>query len=123
LLGAVIADPSPRGSQGLTVAHVTDGTAPRRDEGLAVAYRKAEPYMAACYSLVGSVAGLTFLGYWLDRRMGHSTQWLLVVCAVLGLVVGFVAFFSKIARADRSAAPRMRAAADSAPAAPRQPFA
>jgi ATP synthase protein I len=70
--------------------------------GLVGGYRKAEPYVSACNSLVGSVVGCTFLGYWLDRWMGHSVLWLLVVGAILGMVVGFVSFFFQIARAGRS---------------------
>jgi ATP synthase protein I len=63
---------------------------------LADVYRKAEPYMAASSTLVASVIGFTALGYWLDRRMGHSVQWLLLVGAVVGMVVGFVSFFRKV---------------------------
>ena len=63
---------------------------------LADGYRKAEPYMAACSTLVASVIGFTALGYWLDRRMGHSVQWLLLLGAVVGMVVGFVSFFRKV---------------------------
>jgi len=79
-------------------------TSERRDDastGLGDAYRKAEPYMAASTTLVASVAGFTAVGYWLDRRMGHSVQWLLLVGAVVGMVVGFVSFFSKVLRPAR----------------------
>ena len=67
---------------------------------LAAAYRRAEPYMAASSTLMASVAGFTALGYGLDRWMGHSVQWLLVVGAVVGIAVGFVGFFRQILRAD-----------------------
>jgi F0F1-type ATP synthase assembly protein I len=78
----------------------------RRDDdqskkGLGDAYRKLEPYMAASSTLVGSVAGFTALGYWLDRKMGHSVQWLLLVGAVVGMVIGFVGFFTKVMRTAR----------------------
>lgn len=66
--------------------------------GLAEGYRKGEPYMAASSTLVASVAAFTALGYWLDRKMGHSVQWLLLVGAVVGMVVGFVSFFTKVLR-------------------------
>lgn len=69
--------------------------------GLADGYRKAEPYMAASSTLVAAVAGFTALGYWLDRKMGHSVQWLLLVGAVVGMVVGFVSFFTRIMRPTR----------------------
>jgi hypothetical protein len=68
-------------------------------KGLGDAYRKLEPYMAASSTLVASVAGFTALGYWLDRKMGHSVQWLLLVGAVVGMVIGFVGFFAKVMRA------------------------
>jgi F0F1-type ATP synthase assembly protein I len=67
-------------------------------KGLGDAYRKLEPYMAASTTLVASVAGFTALGYWLDRKMGHSVQWLLLVGAVVGMVIGFVGFFAKVMR-------------------------
>jgi F0F1-type ATP synthase assembly protein I len=74
----------------------------RRDDDeskrLGDAYRKLEPYMAASTTLVASVAGFTALGYWLDRKMGHSVQWLLLVGAVVGMVIGFVGFFAKVMR-------------------------
>jgi ATP synthase protein I len=70
---------------------------------LAAAYRNAEPYMAASSTLIASVAGFTVLGYLLDRWLGHSVQWLLVVGAVVGIAVGFTAFFTKIASATHAA--------------------
>jgi ATP synthase protein I len=76
----------------------------RRDDestGIAEGYRKGEPYMAASSTLVASVAAFTALGYWLDRKMGHSVQWLLLVGAVVGMVVGFVSFFTKLLRPSR----------------------
>lgn len=82
----------------------TSTSAPPRDDGLAAGYRRAGPYLAACNSLLGAVAGCTLLGYGLDRWMEHSVMWLAVVGAVFGMVAGFVSFFFQIARADRSAA-------------------
>jgi F0F1-type ATP synthase assembly protein I len=70
---------------------------------LALGYRAAEPYMAASSTLMASVAAFTALGYWLDRWLGHSVQWLLIVGAVVGMAVGFVGFFRKIALATRRA--------------------
>jgi F0F1-type ATP synthase assembly protein I len=79
---------------------VTGPARERRGEehssSLADGYRKAEPYMGASSTLVASVIGFTALGYWLDRRMGHSVQWLLLVGAAVGMVVGFVSFFRKV---------------------------
>jgi F0F1-type ATP synthase assembly protein I len=69
---------------------------PNRSSSLADGFRKAEPYMAASSTLVASVIGFTALGYWLDRTMGHSVQWLLLVGALVGMVVGFVSFFRKV---------------------------
>jgi ATP synthase protein I len=75
--------------------------------GSAVAYRRAEPYLAASSTLMSSVAGFTLLGYGLDRWMGHTVQWLLVTGAVIGIAVGFIGFFSQVLRAD-AAAKRLR---------------
>jgi ATP synthase protein I len=52
--------------------------------------------MAACSTLVTSVVAFTALGYWLDRKMGHSVPWLLLVGSVVGMVAGFVSFFKKV---------------------------
>ncbi len=79
------------------------------DQGLsslATGYRQAEPYMAASSALIASVAGFTALGYGLDRWLGHTVQWLLLVGAVVGIGVGFTAFFTKIAAATHAAARR-----------------
>jgi ATP synthase protein I len=74
---------------------------PRSSAGASLGdgFRKAEPYMAASSTLVASVLGFTALGYWLDRKMGHSVQWLLLVGALIGIAVGFVSFFKKVLRA------------------------
>lgn len=69
----------------------------------AAAYRRAEPYVAASSTLMGSVALFTALGYGLDRWLGHTVQWLLVTGAVLGLAVGFIGFFTRVLRADAAA--------------------
>jgi F0F1-type ATP synthase assembly protein I len=57
---------------------------------------------------VASVIGFTALGYWLDRKMGHSVQWLLLVGAAVGMLLGFVSFFRKVLRAGRSRWPARR---------------
>lgn len=66
------------------------------DEGLsnlADAYRKAAPYMAASTQLVVSVGLFTALGWWGDKKLGHTTPWLLLIGAGVGMLVGFVSFF------------------------------
>ncbi len=70
---------------------------------LAAGYRSAEPYMAASSTLTASVAAFTALGYGLDRWLGHSVQWLLIVGSVVGMAVGFAGFFRKIGHATRPA--------------------
>ncbi len=70
---------------------------------LAAGYQSAEPYMAASSTLMASVAAFTVLGYGLDRWLGHSVQWLLIVGSVVGMAVGFVGFFRKIAHATHPA--------------------
>lgn len=69
----------------------------------AAAYRAAAPYMAASSTLIGSVAVFTAIGYGLDRWLGHTVQWLLVIGAVFGIAVGFIAFFTRVLRADADA--------------------
>ena len=70
----------------------------REGEGsdLASAYRRAAPYIAASTQLVGSVAGMTLLGWWGDEKLGHRVPWLLMAGAALGTVAGFVSFFRTI---------------------------
>lgn len=70
----------------------------RQGEGsnLGEAYRKAAPYMGAVTSLVGSVAGFTLLGYWLDGKAGNKTPWFTLIGALLGMVGGFVSFFRQV---------------------------
>jgi ATP synthase protein I len=69
------------------------------DEGvsnLADAYRKAAPYMGASTQLVASVGLFTALGWWADQKLGHTTPWLLLVGAGVGMTVGFVSFFKTV---------------------------
>ena len=68
----------------------------RSPESLGEAYRKAGPYMSASTSLVGAVAGLTLLGYWVDGKVGNKTPWFTLVGALVGLVGGFVSFFYQV---------------------------
>ncbi|MGC3999766.1 MAG: AtpZ/AtpI family protein [Anaeromyxobacter sp.] len=70
--------------------------------GLARGYRKAEPYLGAAYSLVGSVAGFSLLGYWLDSHLHHETPWCLLGGALFGMVGGFISFFRIVLRIPRS---------------------
>ena len=71
----------------------------KEDEGLsnlADAYRKAAPYMGASTQLVASVGLCTALGWWGDKKLGHTTPWLLLVGAGVGMTVGFVSFFKTV---------------------------
>jgi ATP synthase protein I len=74
----------------------------RRDQdeerlsSLAQGYRKAAPYMAASTTLVAAVGGFAALGYWLDKKLGHATPWLLIVGAVVGMIGGFIGFFRTV---------------------------
>ena len=55
-------------------------------------FRKAGPYMNLGLTLALSIAGLAFLGNWLDGRW-DTEPWLTVIGGVLGIVVGFVNLF------------------------------
>jgi len=75
----------------------------RRDEddeeglsSLALAYRKAGPYLAASTQLVVAVGGLAGLGYWGDQKLEHKVPWLFLVGFAVGMVGGFVSFFKTI---------------------------
>ncbi|MFQ5788297.1 MAG: AtpZ/AtpI family protein, partial [Thermodesulfobacteriota bacterium] len=43
--------------------------------------------MAASYTLVGAVLGLSILGFFADKWL-HTEPWLLLIGVVLGLVIG-----------------------------------
>ena len=58
-------------------------------------YRKAQPYIDASWQLAGSVGLGTLLGWWLDKKLGTG-PWLLVGGALLGIGIGFYAFFKAL---------------------------
>jgi len=64
--------------------------------GLAVAYRKAAPYMAASTSLVTAVGLFTWLGHVADGWLGLKTPWLTLAGALVGMVGGFISFFKTV---------------------------
>ena len=69
------------------------------DEGLsdlAEGYRKGAPYIAASTQLVAAVGAFTALGWWLDKKLGHETPWLLMAGAVVGMIGGFISFFRTV---------------------------
>ncbi len=71
----------------------------REDEGLsnlADGYRKAAPYLAASTQLVASVGIFTALGWWADKKLGHTVPWLLMLGSVVGMVGGFISFFRTV---------------------------
>jgi F0F1-type ATP synthase assembly protein I len=64
--------------------------------GLALAYRKAGPYLGASTQLVASVGLLAGLGYWGDQKLGHKVPWMFLVGFTVGMVGGFVSFFKTV---------------------------
>lgn len=68
----------------------------RGTSNLAEGYRSAAPYIGAAWSLVGSVAGFTLLGYWIDRKLVDRTPWFTLLGALLGMVGGFISFFRTV---------------------------
>ncbi len=72
--------------------------APERNEGLsglAMAYRKAGPYIAASTQLVVSVGFFTWLGIWLDKKW-QQTPWLTLLGAAVGMTAGFISFLRTV---------------------------
>lgn len=73
--------------------------APERHEGLsglAMAYRKAGPYLAASTQLVVSVGAFTALGWWLDTKWENRIPWLTLLGAAIGMTAGFISFFRTV---------------------------
>ncbi len=71
----------------------------REEQGLsnlAEGYRKAAPFIAASTQLVAAVGVCTFLGWWLDKKLGHQVPWLLMVGAAVGMLGGFLSFFKTV---------------------------
>jgi F0F1-type ATP synthase assembly protein I len=78
----------------------SDGKRPGRDDeglsDLAQGYRKAAPYIGASTQLVAAVGLFTALGWWADKKLGHTVPWLLMLGAVVGMVGGFLSFFKTV---------------------------
>jgi len=49
--------------------------------------RQSVPYMVASYTLIGSLIGLSLLGYFADKWLS-TEPWLLLLGVILGLVIG-----------------------------------
>jgi ATP synthase protein I len=73
-------------------------------EDIASSYRKAGPYLDASWQLAGSVALWVLVGYFLDKWL-HTTPWLLVVGAVLGMAIGFYLFFKALSAIGKGVKP------------------
>lgn len=58
-------------------------------------YRKAQPYIDASWQLTGSVLLGTLLGWFGDKKLGTG-PWLLVTGALVGIGIGFYAFFKAL---------------------------
>ena len=63
---------------------------------LALAYRKAGPYLSASTTLVASVGLFAAAGHWVDRKVGTGKPWFLIAGALLGMVGGFISFFRQV---------------------------
>ncbi len=68
----------------------------RDQSSLAEGYRKAAPYMSASTQLVVAVGLCTWIGIWLDRKLGNHVPWLTMLGAVLGMTAGFIGFFKTV---------------------------
>ena len=63
---------------------------------LALAYRKAGPYLSASTTLVASVGLFAAAGYWVDKKVGTGKPWFLIAGALLGMAGGFISFFRQV---------------------------
>ena len=79
------------------------GQGPADDDGLgtmAREMRRAQPYFAAVWQLVGGAVVGVLAGYWLDRRLG-TTPWLLIGLSLVGIVAGFYGFLRTMLSLDK----------------------
>ncbi len=72
------------------------GPEDERLSGLAAGYRKAAPFLGASTSLVVAVGAFTWLGVWLDRRLGNRVPWFTMLGAIIGMTGGFISFFKTV---------------------------
>ncbi len=63
---------------------------------LALAYQKAGPYLGASTTLVASVGLFAAAGWWVDRKLGTTKPWFLLLGALVGMTGGFVSFFRTV---------------------------
>jgi F0F1-type ATP synthase assembly protein I len=68
-----------------------------KDPSLGSSMARAQPYIDASWQFIGGVGLGTFGGWWLDKRF-HTTPWLLVVGAFLGMAAGFFSFMRVLSR-------------------------
>ncbi len=83
----------------------SDGQRPDRDDeglsDLAQGYRKAAPYLAASTQLVVAVGLFAAIGWWGDKKLGHTVPWLFLIGAGVGMVGGFISFFKTVLGANK----------------------
>jgi F0F1-type ATP synthase assembly protein I len=67
---------------------------------LANSYKKAQPYINISYVLIGSIAMLGALGWWIDRRSG-STPLFFIIGVLSGFFLGLYNLFKVIKRLEK----------------------
>src|SRR3954462_5248220 len=93
--------PSPAADRGGTGTRHSPSA---NETDIASSYRKAGPYLDASWQLAGSVALWVLVGYFLDKWL-HTTPWLLVAGAVLGMAIGFYLFFKALSAIGKDVKP------------------
>lgn len=63
--------------------------------GVAKSFRKAAPYLNISYTLIGSIAMLGVLGWYLDKQFNTNPCWT-VIGILSGLFIGFYNMFKII---------------------------
>jgi len=86
------------------VGRALAGADDKKGDGLASAWRKAEPILGGVYQMLAALGLCMLGGWWLDKKLGW-TPWLLVAGAVVGGGAGMTLFVRTALLAGRKRPP------------------
>ncbi len=72
----------------------------KKRQSLGETYRQLGPYMGLGTELAASVVGMLLIGYFLDEHF-HTSPWLLLTGAAIGMIGGFYNFFKEIQKLNK----------------------